>query len=186
MESATGFSSAPAKSGAVTGDNLAVSAIGNGLAGVTQLLELVLLDGSEAPLGGDSHLLASGEFELGATKGLDGGVFETEQGADGPAEGGVRNIGGRGCGDRDDACLHDDLANFNTGKQAVGLAESSTHTGLQTIGAGAGQHFVDAENVVRVDADAQVEVILAGHLRNKSVEEENATGIERKAGEFVA
>jgi hypothetical protein len=51
MESATRFSLAPAKSGAVTGDDLAVSAIGNGLAGVAQLLELVLFDGGEAPLG---------------------------------------------------------------------------------------------------------------------------------------
>ena len=42
---------APAESGAVTCDDLAVSAIGNGLAGVAQLLELVLFDGGEAPLG---------------------------------------------------------------------------------------------------------------------------------------
>jgi hypothetical protein len=62
--------------------------------------------------------------------------------------------------------LHYDLADCNASQQAVGLAESSTHTSLQTIGAGARQHFVDAENVVRVNADAQVKVILAGHLRS--------------------
>ena len=62
-------------------------------------------------------------------------------------------------------CSHNDLADFNASQQAVGLAESATHTSLQTICAGARQHFVDAENVVGVDADAQVKVILAGHLR---------------------
>ena len=71
----------------MTGDDLAVSAIGDGLAGVTQLLKLVLLDGGEAPLGGDRHLLASREFELGAAESLDGGVLQTEKSADGPEEG---------------------------------------------------------------------------------------------------
>jgi hypothetical protein len=97
MESATRFRLAPAKSGAVTGDNLAVSAIGNGLASVTQFLELVLLDGSETPLGGDSNLLTSGEFELGATKGLDSGVLQTDEGADGPGgEGGMSKSRAKG------------------------------------------------------------------------------------------
>ena len=68
-------------------------------------------------------------------------------------------------GMKDASCLHYDLPDFNASQQAVGLAESSTHTSLQTIGAGARQHFVDAENVVGVNADAQVKVILAGHLR---------------------
>ena len=87
MECAHGFSLAPAESGAVTGDDLAVSAIGDGLAGVAQFLELVLLDGGEAPLGGHCNLLAPREFELGAAEGLDGGVLQTEESADGPAEG---------------------------------------------------------------------------------------------------
>jgi hypothetical protein len=71
----------------VTGDDLAVSAIGDDLAGVAQLLETVLLDGGEAPLGGDCDLLASREFELGAAESLDGGILQTEKSADGPEEG---------------------------------------------------------------------------------------------------
>ena len=62
---------------------------------------------------------------------------------------------------------HDDLADGDAGQQAVGLAEGAAHTRLQTIGAGARQHLVDAENVVGVNADAQVEVILAGHLKGR-------------------
>ena len=76
----------PAERGAVTGDDLAVSAIGDGLASVTQILELVLLDGSEAPLGGDGNLLTSGKFELGAAEGFNSGVLQTDESADGPAE----------------------------------------------------------------------------------------------------
>ena len=71
----------------MTGDDLAVSAIGDGLASVTQILELVLLDGGEAPLGGDRHLLTSGEFELGAAESLDGGVLQTDKSANGPGKG---------------------------------------------------------------------------------------------------
>ncbi len=41
----------PAKCGAVTGDDLAVSTIGDDLASVAHFLESVLLDGSKAPLG---------------------------------------------------------------------------------------------------------------------------------------
>ena len=84
MESASRFSLTPAKSGAVAGDDLAVSAVRDGLASVTQLLERVLLDGGEAPLGRDSDLLASGELELGAAEGLDSSVLQTDEGADGP------------------------------------------------------------------------------------------------------
>jgi len=76
--------------------------------------------------------LASREFELGTTQRLNSGVLQTDEGADG----------------------HHDLADGDAGQQAVGLAEGSTHTGLQTIGAGAGQHFVDAENVVGVEPSA--------------------------------
>ena len=59
---------------------------------------------------------------------------------------------------------HGDLADVDTGDNAVGLAEGATHTGLQSIGTGARQHLVDADDVEGVGADAQVEALLAGVL----------------------
>ena len=59
---------------------------------------------------------------------------------------------------------HDDLANVDAGHRAVGLAPGTTHTRLQTIGTSARQHLVDAHDVVRVGAHAQVETFLAGQL----------------------
>ncbi len=56
----------------------------------------------------------------------------------------------------------DDLPDVYTCNGAVGLAEGATHAGLQAIGPRAGQHFVYADNVVGVGADAQVEPFLAG------------------------
>ena len=57
-----------------------------------------------------------------------------------------------------------DLANVDAGDSAVGLAPGAPHPGLQPIGAGARQHFVDADDVVRVGADAEVETFLSGDL----------------------
>lgn len=62
------------------------------------------------------------------------------------------------------AHAQDDLANVDTGDGAVGLAPRPTHPGLQTIGAGTGQHLVDADNVEGVGAHAHVEAFLAGQL----------------------
>jgi len=59
---------------------------------------------------------------------------------------------------------HDDLANVDTGDGAVGLAPGTTHTGLQSIGTSARQHLVDADDVVRVDADAEMESFLSSNL----------------------
>ena len=56
------------------------------------------------------------------------------------------------------------MADVNAGDGAVGLAPRTTHAGLESIGAGAGQHFVDAHDVVRVGADAEMETFLAGNL----------------------
>lgn len=56
---------------------------------------------------------------------------------------------------------HENLANVDTGDLAVGFAESASHTGLQSIGAGTGQHLVDADDVEGVDANAHVERFLA-------------------------
>lgn len=58
------------------------------------------------------------------------------------------------------ADTHEDLANVDTSDRAVRLAPGTTHTGLQSIGTGAGQHLVDTDDVEGVGADAQVETLL--------------------------
>ena len=59
---------------------------------------------------------------------------------------------------------HDDLTDGDTGDSAVGLTPGTTHTSLQSIGTSARQHLVDTDDVVRVDADAEVETLLTGGL----------------------
>merc|ERR1719231_1653548 len=57
-----------------------------------------------------------------------------------------------------------DLADLDARDGAVRLTEGAAHAGLQTIGAGAREHLVDAQHVPRVHADAQVERVLAAVL----------------------
>lgn len=54
------------------------------------------------------------------------------------------------------------LADVDAGYGAVGLAPCAAHAGLQSIGAGAGQHFVDADDVEGVGADAEMKTFFAG------------------------
>ena len=57
-----------------------------------------------------------------------------------------------------------DLTNVDSGNGAVGLAPCTSHTSLQSIGAGAGQHLVDSDDVVWVGSDSEVETFLACNL----------------------
>ena len=96
--------------------------------------------GREPPILAHNDLLPSGELVLRAAKGLDGGGAVVVARAD----------------------AEEDLADVDAGDGAVGLAPGAAHAGLQPIGAGAGQHLVDADDVVRVGADAHVESFFAG------------------------
>jgi len=57
-----------------------------------------------------------------------------------------------------------DLANVDTSDGAVWFTPGSTHTGLETICSGTGQHFIDTNDVVRVASDTHMETILSGNL----------------------
>jgi hypothetical protein len=57
-----------------------------------------------------------------------------------------------------------DLANVHPCNRSVGLAPSATHSSLQSIGAGTGQHLVDADDMVRMCANTEMETFLAGDL----------------------
>ena len=60
------------------------------------------------------------------------------------------------------SCSHreQDLANIHASNASVRLAPRPAHPSLEPIGAGTGQHLVDADNVVRVGADAKMETFL--------------------------
>jgi hypothetical protein len=51
-----------------------------------------------------------------------------------------------------------------TRQLTVGLSPSTTHSGLETIGSSARKHLVDADDVVGVDTDTEVERVLSGGL----------------------
>jgi hypothetical protein len=57
-----------------------------------------------------------------------------------------------------------DLADVDAGNESVGLSESTTHTSLKPISSSARQHLVDADDVIRVGADAEMEGFLSGGL----------------------
>lgn len=78
----------------------------------------------------------------------------------------------------------DDLANVHTSNGTIGLSESTTHTGLQSIGTSARQHLVDTDDMVRVGADAEMETFLSGNLDEVLVGA-NTGGFEGLRGQLL-
>lgn len=105
---------------------------------------LVLLDGplGEAPVLGDHDLLTARELELRTTQRLDHVVLVLLSHAH-----------------RDQR-----LVDVHTSDGALRLAVGASHAGLQSIGAGTGQHLVDTDHVERVGAHSNVERVLAAGL----------------------
>jgi hypothetical protein len=103
---------------------------------------LITAERSETPVLGNNDLLATREL-----------VHRTAESLDGGRTVGVTSTDG-----------HQDLTNVHTSHGAVGLAESTTHTGLETIGTGAGQHLVDTDDMVGVSTDTEMETFLSGDL----------------------
>jgi len=103
---------------------------------------LLTAEGSEAPVLGHDDFLAARELVLRAAEGFDGSRTVAIP-----------------CSD-----AQNDLTNVDTGDGAVGLAESTTHTSLESIGSGARQHLVDTDDVVRVGAHAEMEPFLSCDL----------------------
>ena len=58
----------------------------------------------------------------------------------------------------------ENLANLDSGSGAVSLSEGASHSGLEPISSGTGQHFVDPQHVEGVNPDPDVESILAAVL----------------------
>ena len=62
------------------------------------------------------------------------------------------------------------LTNIDTGDGSVGLAPGASHPSLQSIGTGARQHFVYADDMVWMCADAEMETFFASDFDKVSNE----------------
>jgi len=147
---------------ALVAEELNVSTVNLDLAGLALLNVLLALEGGEAPVLGDNDLLATGELVLATPQSLESGGAVRVPGSD----------------------RHEDLADVYTSDKAVGLAESTTHTRLQSIGTSARQHLVDTDDMVGVDADTEMETFLSGNLDEVLVGA-NAGGLESLGGQLL-
>merc|ERR1719161_3508012 len=102
------------------------------------LLVVLLLERREAVVVRDVDLLAARDLALRTAQGLAGGLALVLTGSD----------------------RQEDLADVHTGNRAVGLAEGTTHTSLETICTSARQHLVDTQHVEGVRANAEMEGLL--------------------------
>ena len=91
-----------------------------------------------------THLLASGELELGPPECLDDGILMLVVSPD----------------------RHEGLSDVDASANTLGLAKGAPHSGLEPISPSARQHFVDPEDVEGVDTDLDVELILGGVLHH--------------------
>lgn len=123
-------------------DDLAVSSVSHDATLLLELQVISTLNAGETPDAGDVDLLTSRELELGTTESLHSVGDVLLESTDG----------------------HDDLSDVNAGDETIGLTEGTTHTGLETIGTGTGQHLVDTQDVEGVGAHTQVETILTAGL----------------------
>jgi len=101
-------------------------------------VELGLENVSESPVGRFDDGLAAGELHAGTAQGFQYGDATGLSGSDGDQDG----------------------SNANTGSGTVWLTIGTSHSGLQSISTGAGQHLVNSDDVVRMDSHAQVEHVL--------------------------
>jgi len=123
----------------------------------------VLLTGkrSEAPLLADDDLLTAWELVLSTAESLNG-IWSMD----------IPRPHGQ-----------DNLTNVHTRHKTVRLAESTTHTCLQSIGTSARQHLVDADDMVRMCADTQMEGFLTRGLHHVLVGADTG-GLESLGGEL--
>lgn len=118
--------------------DLDADTVTNDLVGLEESLEIRVDNFGESELSGDEDGLSAGELELRATESLPGKGNKLGLGTD---------------GDQDGSDVH-------TGGLEEGLSVSVTHTGLESISTGAGEHLVDADDVPGVNSDTDMEAFL--------------------------
>lgn len=127
---------------ALVAEELNVGTVDLDLALLALLDVLLALERGETPVLGDDDLLATRELVLATPQSLESDSAVRVPSPDG----------------------HEDLTNVDTSDKTVGLAESTTHTRLQSIGTSARQHLVDTDDVVGVDTDTEMERFLSSAL----------------------
>jgi len=147
---------------ALVAEELDIGTINLNLSLLALLNVLLTAERGEAPVPGDDDFLATGELVLATPQSLESGGTMRVPSADG----------------------HEDLADVHASNKAVGLAERATHTRLQSIGTSARQHLVDTDDMVRVDADTQMETFLSGNLDQVLVGA-NTGGFEGLGGQLL-
>jgi hypothetical protein len=115
----------------VVAQELNICTINQDLASSLLLHVFLTAKRGKAPVLGNDNLLATRELVLGSAESLESGSTVGITSSD----------------------TQDDLTNVDTGNSSVGLSPSTTHSGLQSIGAGTRQHLVDSDDVVWVSAD---------------------------------
>jgi hypothetical protein len=96
----------------------------------------------ESPFLGNINLLATRELELGTPKSFNDGILMPVISPDG----------------------HQRLSDLDTSDGSLGFAKGASHSGLEPIGTSARQHFVDTQDMERMDTDPDVELILSSVL----------------------
>jgi len=116
---------------------------------------------SETPFAGNDQLLTAGELEFGSPERLDDVRLMLVLAS----------------------YAQNRLSNVDASDQPLRLAKGASHSGLEPISSGARQHFVDADDVEGVDADAHVERVLAHKLYHILVGADTS-GFEGLGGEL--
>jgi len=147
---------------ALIAEELDVGTVDLDLALLALLDVLLAAERGEAPVPGDDDLLAAGELVLATPQSLKSSGAVGVPSADG----------------------HEDLADVHTSDKPVGLAERTTHTSLKPISSSARQHLVDADDMVWVDADTEMETFLSGDLDEVLVGA-NTGGLESLGGQLL-
>ena len=91
-----------------------------------------------------TYLLATRELELGTPKSFNDGILMPVISPDG----------------------HQRLSDLDTSDGSLGFAKGASHSSLEPIGTSARQHFVDTQDMERMDTDPDVELILSSVLNH--------------------
>jgi hypothetical protein len=154
--------STPGGQGTVLGQILSVDTVLDQVTAGTHFLVVGTIPLGEAPPLGHINLLSTGELELGTSQGLNNGILVLVVASD----------------------REKDLSNTNTGNSSVSLTESTSHSSLEPISSGTGQHFIDSQNVEGVDTHSDVELILAAVL-DKVLVAANTSGLHSLGGKLL-
>jgi len=119
----------------VIGDDLNIGAVLLKFSFFLKSSIIFMLELGETELATDDDLLSTGELELASSEG-----FKC-----------MRNV----LFDKSDGV--EDLVYLDSCDFTSGLTEGTSHTSLKSISTGAGKHFVNTDNVPRVDSTSQME-----------------------------